>query len=395
MGLDSRESTPSLVQRIVYAGGEVPFDRAVLLLKQLGGNEVSAKTIERITRTVGSELVALRDAEIDNAATGCETVEAPPALAVVECDGGRIHTRREGSGPGVHDKQWRETKNACLLRMTHQCFDADPHPELPRAFCDVAKVAKLAEKEPLSVPTRSSESSSEEPPRRADWRPQRIARSCLSSMVDSHAFGFQIESEARRRRFFEAAARAFLGDGLAWNWSIQQTHFPTFIAILDFIHPLHYLYTAASALAAEAEQIWKCYVGMAEACWQGRVDEVIGALAKWLSEEGIDAEHPVKEDDPQQPVVAALRYLTNNRERMDYPRYRRLGLPVTSALMESLVKEVNHRVKGTAKFWNDPSGAEAILQVRAAALCDDDRLARYLTRRPGCPYVRRPDASAV
>jgi len=24
-------------------------------------------------------------------------------------------------------------------------------------------------------------------------------------------------------------------------------------------------------------------------------------------------------------------------------------------------------------FWNDPDGAEAILQVRAAALCDDDR----------------------
>ena len=61
---------------------------------------------------------------------------------------------------------------------------------------------------------------------------------------------------------------------------------------------------------------------------------------------------------------------------MDYPRYRRLGLPVTSALMESLVKEVNYRVKGTEMFWNDPDGAEAILQVRAAALCDDDRLAR-------------------
>ena len=80
---------------------------------------------------------------------------------------------------------------------------------------------------------------------------------------------------------------------------------------------------------------------------------------------------------------------------MDYPRYRRLGLPVTSALMESLVKEVNYRVKGTEKFWNDPSGAEAILQVRAAALCDDDRLARYLARRPGCSYYRRSTAAAL
>ena len=80
---------------------------------------------------------------------------------------------------------------------------------------------------------------------------------------------------------------------------------------------------------------------------------------------------------------------------MDYPRYRRQGLPVTSALMESLVKEMNYRVKGTEMFWNDPSGAEAILQVRAAALCDDDRLARHLAARPGCSRVRRPLAAAA
>ena len=53
---------------------------------------------------------------------------------------------------------------------------------------------------------------------------------------------------------------------------------------------------------------------------------------------------------------------------MDYPTYRQQGLPVTTAWMESLVKEMNYRVKGTEMFWNDPAGAEAILQVRSAAL---------------------------
>ena len=101
------------------------------------------------------------------------------------------------------------------------------------------------------------------------------------------------------------------------------------------------------------------------------------------------------EKDPRQAVADAARYLSNNQGRMDYPRYRRLGLPVTSALMESLVKEVNYRVKGTEMFWNDPRGAEAILQVRAAALCDDDRLARYLRTRVGCPYVRRSSLAQV
>jgi hypothetical protein len=256
-------------------------------------------------------------------------------------------------------------------------------------------VAKLAEKEPLSGLLLPSKPSSEGPSPAVDWRPKRLARTCLSSMVDSHEFGCQMEREARRRRFFAAPARAFLGDGLAWNWSIQQTHFPDFVPILDFIHPLGYIYTAASVMASDAQQTWSYYVAMTKACWQGQVDRVIAALGAWLVRQGVDAAHPLEESDPRRPVADALRYLTNNRERMDYPRYRRLGLPVTSALMESMVKEVNYRVKGTEMFWNAPSGAEAILQVRAAALCDDDRLAKYLAARPGCPYIRRPAATAV
>jgi hypothetical protein len=44
-------------------------------------------------------------------------------------------------------------------------------------------------------------------------------------------------------------------------------------------------------------------------------------------------------------------------------------------------------------FWNDPEGAEAILQVRAAALSDDEQLVRHLDNRPGYPFTRRPRSS--
>jgi hypothetical protein len=62
-------------------------------------------------------------------------------------------------------------------------------------------------------------------------------------------------------------------------------------------------------------------------------------------------------------LATTINYLDNNRERMKYPEYRCAGLPVTTAWMESLVKEMNSRVKGTEMFWNDPDGAEAILPV--------------------------------
>ncbi len=58
--------------------------------------------------------------------------------------------------------------------------------------------------------------------------------------------------------------------------------------------------------------------------------------------------------------------------------------------MESTVKEMNYRIKGTEMFWNNPDGAEAILQIRAATLSDDDRLVRFLTNRPGLATLHRP-----
>ena len=110
---------------------------------------------------------------------------------------------------------------------------------------------------------------------------------------------------------------------------------------------------------------------------------------------GIDLDHRLADDDPNRPLTDAVRYLRNNRSRMDYPRYRRLGLPITSAPMESLIKQMNLRVKGTEMFWDDPDGAEAILQIRAAVLSEDDRLDRYLNTRAGWQFVRRTTAVAT
>ena len=86
-------------------------------------------------------------------------------------------------------------------------------------------------------------------------------------------------------------------------------------------------------------------------------------------------------------MAEALGYVRNNRERMDYPRYRLLGLPICSSAVESTIKQVNRRVKGTEKFWLE-GGAEAILQLRAAHLCDDDTVARNWSRP-------RPEGRAV
>ena len=61
---------------------------------------------------------------------------------------------------------------------------------------------------------------------------------------------------------------------------------------------------------------------------------------------------------------------------MNYPEYRRMGYPLSSAIMESTVKQINRRVKGSEKFWST-EGGEAILGLRGDYLSGTRPLDAY------------------
>jgi len=403
LGLDARELTPLLVSRSIVAVAQTrAFQKAEIVMADTAGQRVSAKTLQRVAQQVGCELAERRDCKGGNSLA--RPPEDPPDLAVVECDGGRIRTREPGHGRGVHlnGKGWNETKNACLIRAQRKTFAEDPQPEPPECFADSAHVANIAETQALSLASpRSGEATIAEEENESqplslpgDWRPKRLVRTVLSSMAPSDQFGQQMSREAHCRRFDEAQAKAFLGDGLPWNWTIWKRHFHDFTPILDFIHVLSYLFLAARAAHASDQDAWDQYLAWMRGCWQGEIDQVLEELALWQTRLGEPpAEAP--DHDPREVIRKTLQYLRNNCSRMNYPAYRREGLPVTTAWMESLVKEINWRVKGTEMFWNNPAGAEAILQIRAAALSEDDRLKRHLQSRPGSPFTRRPKAASL
>ena len=87
--------------------------------------------------------------------------------------------------------------------------------------------------------------------------------------------------------------------------------------------------------------------------------------------------------DPRKRIDRALTYYEYHRSRMNYPEYRRLGLPLTSSHIESTIKQINRRVKGTEKFWSK-STSEAVLQLRADYLSDSAPLDSFWLR-PSSP----------
>jgi hypothetical protein len=188
-----------------------------------------------------------------------------------------------------------------------------------------------------------------------------------------------VAAEVHRRGLDRAKRKGCVCDGQAYNWSIYEMHLlpAGFIAILDFLHLLAYLYDAAHAYrGSDAAKGWKTYEQWLRLAWSGRVGPLLShlrAAAAELARKGSAAAAR------KETVEETLTYVRNNRQRMDYPEYRRLGLPISSAPVESTIKQINRRVKGSEKFWLE-GGAEAILQLRAAQLSQDDRWERNWLR---------------
>ena len=148
-----------------------------------------------------------------------------------------------------------------------------------------------------------------------------------------------------------------------------------------------YIFTAAMA-GRDLESGWEVYVRWLTWAWHGEVERVIAELAARQSELG----RPEKEEpitSPRQIVAEALTYLQNQQSRMRYDEYRRVGLPITSCYIESTVKQMNARVKGTEKFWS-PRGGEALLQLRADYLSDNESMPQFWSRRQRQQTGRRP-----
>ena len=67
---------------------------------------------------------------------------------------------------------------------------------------------------------------------------------------------------------------------------------------------------------------------------------------------------------------------------MHYDDCRRMGLPITSSHIESTIKQINRRVKGTEKFWSE-GGAESLLRLAADYLGETDPLTTFWSEWPG------------
>lgn len=368
------------------------FEAASSDLRDVGEISVSAERVRRVTERIGAERVAERDAR----AAAYEALpiparrEAPPdqpkpSVVCVQMDGGRLQIfDRESPERNENNTLWREMKVGCLWTMTSEASADDPCPQLPASFLDGERVRKMVREikgfsaEGASEASLADASEDDEP--RIDeraGRPQPVARSVVASRRNIDDFGKLLASEAHWRGFAAAERKAFVGDGAEANWGVWRRHFSDYVPIVDFIHALAYVYAAAMAGQGAAAG-WRAYRLWAQWLWNGEVDRIIEALR--LRQQAIG--EPTADTPATAPcavIATSLGYLQNHRSMMDYPAYRKAGLPITSTYAESTVKQVARRMKGTEKFWSH--GAEPMLTLVGDHLSDTPTLSRFWTNR--------------
>jgi len=421
--------SPSLQEKVSYVGTLLhSFPAGESAIHKLLELTLGRKRIERLTERIGTERVGERDAEVEHfknltlmeKLAGPEVADVPEAAAVMY-DGGRFQKTAQNEDSKTH---WYEYKAGFCAALEGRPdgepageHAPEPIPEVPEFLLDLEQVETLTReigKKAADAPESDEQSSddvdadrgvslddlpglpqleellssAESPPEEPSSKkskklrlsPEVQRRDVVATSQNSDAFGLHLAARAWRMGLFQAERKACVGDGGSWLWTIWERWFKAFgfVPILDVIHAVTYLYAGATAGRSRKEgaavyRRWITWV------WQGEVARVIAELADRQQELGI----PTDDDgdtSPRKIVDRALTYLQNQKSRMDYPRYRKLGLPITSSLMESTVKQLNRRIKGTEKFWSN-EGGEAMLQMKADTLSDSDPLADFWARR--------------
>ena len=382
---------------------------------------MTAKQVRRLCKRIGDERVAERDAAVVayQALPLVERKSAPAGVrpkevSAVGVDGGRmqIFDRLPGSttatanpatavtdpaaAAGVVEEDdderrgqfWREDKIGVLLTLHSEVSVDDPCPHIPKTFLNPTRMSKLVRELKKRAPPHEEAAKATDDPDAGEealrasetrWKPPEVqAKQVLATRQPWAEFGPMVAAAAWASGFFAAERKAFVADGAANNWTLHEQLFSSFVPILDFIHGLSYVF--ASAMAGRGFKAgWTVYERWIQWVWSGEVELVLAELAVRQSELGSPAADEA-EGQPRAVVARALTYLQNNQERMRYADYRRQGLPLTSSYVESAVKQINYRVKGTEKFWNE-EGAEELLQLRADYLSDGAVMDAFWERR--------------
>ena len=324
LDIENTELSPGVRRMQAAVGQDSPFDHGRQQMKLLANLEVTTKAVERTAETIGGDIAAREQPEMQRALQSDLPLLVGESIPIlyVQMDGTGVPVvKKETAGrQGKTDGQpahTREAKLGCVFTQT--AWDQQGYPI----------------RDPGSTTYTGAIENAEE-------------------------FGKRLYLEACKRGWSRAAKKVVMGDGAEWIWNLAELHFPGAVQIVDLYHARQHLWELARRLHPNDEGNQKAWMKIHQKRLldRGKIEKLVGTLRSLHSTNPEVAEKIRIEAD----------YFARNAQRMRYPKFRRQHLFVGSGVIEAGCKTViGSRLKRSGMFWT-VRGANAILALRCCHL---------------------------
>lgn len=302
----------------------VPFATAATLLGWVSGMAVSPRAVWAWVQAAGQRAMEQLHEQLQAGDQGALPPEEPLVVALeaapllMGADGVMVPFRPEGGHP-KGKTAWHEVKVGVLARLgrhrtrTGQC------------------VARLRQRRLVAV------------------------------FGDIEALQRRLWLEAMRQGIMRAPQVVWLSDGARGLWRLFEECFTAYATgILDFYHAAQHLWKGAAAwLDGRTTQARRWFVWARHRLRHGMPDGVLADLADALDVEGLP-------ETARETLRTVYLYLERHREHINYARYKELGFPLGSGMVESACKWlIQQRFKGVGMRWSE-DGFNHLLHLRLA-----------------------------
>jgi len=286
--------TPHGHESLVRLSSWMPFEKAVELLGELMGIEVSRLVGQRYTEEAGAAYERLQTEEVERIER--EMPAAPAAGAdklQMSVDGAMV--------PLVHG-QWAEVRTVVI-----------------------GEVQPMVEE-------------------REEWVVHTKNLSYFSRKVSAQEFERLALVEIQRRGVENAKQVGAVMDGAEWEQGFVDYHRPDALRILDFPHAGEHISPIGEFLYGDGSPEMKHWISYR--LHQLKHEGPAGLLAEFRD---LQKQHP-----DEKAVTGNLAYLEKREGQMQYPIFQAQGWPIGSGIVESGNKlVVEARLKGSGMHWAD------------------------------------------
>ena len=154
---------------------------------------------------------------------------------------------------------------------------------------------------------------------------------------------------------------AWISDGGRGFWTLYAARFADYATgILDFYHAAQNLWKGAAAwLDGRTKEARAWFISARHRLRHSEADGVLADIAAALALDGLPA-------SARDTLTHLYAYLDKHRDHLDYEKFKELGLPIGSGMVESACKWlIQQRFKGVGMRWSE-EGFNHLLHLRLA-----------------------------